>query len=281
MSIGIGTAQFGMDYGISNYDGKTPFAETEKILLYAANNKIEVLDTAAEYGDSEDTIGKIVSDNKYNFNIITKVSKEANIDNDVENSLKKLRLESIYGVLIHNTSVLFDSRRKDIYKKLLSKKHSGAIQKIGVSVYTPEETMAILKNFDIDIIQIPSSICDQRFVRSGVIDILKNNNIEIHVRSIFLQGLYFLYPSRMPGGFEDIKKKLIELDNISFDSGVSKTKLIVEYAKSLHVDRIIVGVNNVRQLKEIHECYMSDVIDVDFRRFSLEKDIIDPRVWRQ
>jgi len=279
--IAIGTAQFGLDYGISNSSGKTTYNEVEKILKHAKRVGIRLLDTAREYGDSEQTIGQIVSkyNNKQFFDVVTKVSKDANIDSDTKKSLHMLSTKKVYGLLIHNTSVLFDANGKEIYRDLENKKYNGSVGKIGVSVYTPEETERILNNFDIDIIQIPSSILDQRFINSGMIERLKEQEVEIHVRSIFLQGLYFMSPNDIPEHFGPIKDKLIQIDNTAHELGVSKTKFVVDYAKSLGVDKIVVGVNNLEQLMEIVSGYAYEDVDVDFKRFSLDDKLIDPRSW--
>jgi aryl-alcohol dehydrogenase-like predicted oxidoreductase len=278
MNIAIGTAQFGLDYGISNYDGKTVFEETKKILKYAQGVGIDLLDTAREYGDCEQTIGKIIREGNCKFKIVTKVGKEANIDEDVAESMCMLSLKRVHGVLIHNTGVLFGNSGKKIYRRLESKKHGGLVEKIGVSVYTPDETKKVLDNFDIDIIQIPSSILDQRFINSGMIDTLKEKNIEIHVRSVFLQGLYFMSP--VPVGFDSIKDDILQIDGVARDLGVSKLKLMIDYAKSLKVDKIIIGVNCLKQLEEIVGEYNKKDSLIDFSQFSSDNRLIDPRLWK-
>jgi aryl-alcohol dehydrogenase-like predicted oxidoreductase len=278
MNIAIGTVQFGLDYGISNYDGKTAFEETKKILKYAEEVGIDLLDTAREYGDCEQTIGKIIHEDNCKFKIVTKVGKEANIDEDVEESMRMLSLKKVHGILIHNTGVLFSDGGKKIYRRLESKKRDGLVERIGVSVYTPDETRKILDNFNIDIIQIPSSILDQRFVSSGVLDTLKEKNIEIHVRSVFLQGLYFMSP--VPAGFSSIKNEILRVNNAARDLGVSKLKLMVDYAKSIKVDKIIIGVNCLKQLKEIVDEYSKKDSLIDFSQFSSDNKLIDPRLWK-
>ena len=279
MSIAIGTAQFGLNYGISNLLGRTSFNEAKRIIEYAKLSKINFIDTAREYGNSEEVIGKIISNNNQNyFNIITKVSKSSDIESDINKSLEMLSMHSVYGVLIHNTNMLFGPEGKSIYRDLVDKKQKGLVKKVGVSVYTPKETKKILENFDIDIIQIPSSILDQRFVNSGTIEMLKEKNIEIHVRSIFLQGLYFMSPN-IPDCFSSIKEKLMQVDEAAQHFNISKVKLIIEYAKSLDVDKIVVGVNNLNQLIEIHKEYNSEKIDINFNSFSLDNKLVDPRFW--
>jgi aryl-alcohol dehydrogenase-like predicted oxidoreductase len=277
MKIAIGTAQFGLDYGISNNDGRTVPSETRRILEYAGEVGIDLLDTAREYGDCEKIIGNIISEEKRDFKIVTKVGKEANIDEDVLESMSMLSLQNVYGILIHNTGVLFGDNGKEIYRKLESKKDSGLAEKIGVSVYTPEETMKILDNFNIDVIQFPTSILDQRFLNSGVMNVLKEKNIEIHVRSIFLQGLYFM--SLIPSYLGSLEDEVTQISNTARDLGISKLKLMIDYAKSLNVDKIVIGVNCLEQFKEIVSEYNKEDTVIDFKQFSSDSKLVDPRFW--
>ena len=57
--ISIGTAQFGLDYGISNQRGKVPFSDVENIIELAYSRGIDKLDTASAYGKSEKVLGEI------------------------------------------------------------------------------------------------------------------------------------------------------------------------------------------------------------------------------
>ena len=72
MKLGLGTVQFGMNYGMSNLRGRTPPAEVDHILRLAADNGVQVLDTAAVYGDSEVVLGKLLAPD-HDFRIVTKI----------------------------------------------------------------------------------------------------------------------------------------------------------------------------------------------------------------
>ena len=198
--LSLGTVQFGMPYGISNRTGRIPKEEAFKILQYAHENGIDTLDTAYSYGESEERIGDFIAASGRNFNI---VSKAPHLDkhgvSDIEGycleTLKRLRKKNIYGYLIHK----FDDivRHKNQWSKLESLKRKGLVRKIGVSLYNPQDLEYLLSNDTrIDIIQFPYSVFDRRF--EGYFALLKEKNIEIHVRSVFLQGFVFLKPDDLP-----------------------------------------------------------------------------------
>ena len=70
----LGTAQFGMKYGINNKIGKIEKNEIMKILNFCKKNNINYFDTASVYGESENKLGNYLKTNNNNFKIITKYS---------------------------------------------------------------------------------------------------------------------------------------------------------------------------------------------------------------
>ena len=190
MKLSIGTVQIGLDYGISNQVGKVAFNEVQKILTFAKKHNITYLDTAMAYGLSEEVIGLYrKKNNDKDFKIITKIpdTKHSTISiNDMlEHALIRLSCDHVYALLLHTA----ENINKSTYAQLLSLKEQGKIKKLGVSVYSPEQAFLIAKNFNIDLIQLPLNIFDQRFIESGCLQFLKDKGIEIHTRSLFIQGL--------------------------------------------------------------------------------------------
>ena len=186
----IGTAQFGLDYGITNHDGQVPINEVKKILNFAKKNNINTLDTASNYGNSEDVLGKIcVGD----YHIITKTTSLKNGANEViknfHHSLKKIKKTKVKGLLVHNIEEVKDSQFSVVFKQLNELKRQGLVEKIGFSTYTPKQIDFLLNNFDFDLVQLPFNVFDNRLIQGGQLKALKKKKIEIHARSIFLQGL--------------------------------------------------------------------------------------------
>lgn len=193
----IGTAQFGMTYGIANKSGQTDYDEIDKIVKYAIENNIRYFDTAQSYGECETVLGKAVSklSNNDNIRIISKLSPDFQksspeiIIESVKSSLKRLNVRSLYGFLAHRAEAIhFDSflSAMEILKK------DGLVFKTGVSVYTPEQALGVMNRSEVNILQIPFNILDKRWLDKGIIEKAKENNIQLFFRSIFLQGLIFL-----------------------------------------------------------------------------------------
>ena len=203
--IALGTVQFGIDYGINSTEGQVQPNQVERILRYARSKGINLLDTAPAYGSSEKVLGQIGTEN---FKVVTKTrhfdSLEINdsdvnlLNNDFYNSLKNLRQDSVYGVLVHNADDLLKSGSEKIFKQLQKLKHAKKIVKIGVSVYDHSQLQTILDNFDVDLVQLPFNILDRRMVDSGMLAKLQEKDIEVHARSIFLQGLLLMSEQNRP-----------------------------------------------------------------------------------
>ena len=192
MKLALGTAQFGIPYGISNRNGIVNRDEVKKIIYNSYRVGIDTIDTAKNYGNCEELLGEI---GVKKFKVITKLSNlnKKNIDlkstdfRKYFGSLKKLKLDTLYAVLIHDPDFSKNSNYKYIFEELEKFKNKGNIIKIGVSVYNPEELEDIINNFNIDIAQIPLNLVDRRFEKVGLLNKLQNKKIEIHSRSTFLR----------------------------------------------------------------------------------------------
>lgn len=249
--IVLGTAQFGMDYGINNKRGKIPLSEAYKILNLAIESKIDTLDTAVSYGESEEVLGKLMKGSVYEWKIISKLPecKNSQVEAIVDTSLKKLNITKLYGCLIHS----FDSYKRDmrIWDGLERLKADSKITKIGFSLYYPKELEFILqKNIRIDLVQLPFNIFDQRFL--SYLPQLKEKGIELYARSVFLQGLVFKDPKELGGYFDPIRKKIEELKYLSMESEIPIFALCLNFVLMTNdIDKVVAGVDNLLNLREI------------------------------
>ena len=205
----IGTAQFGQKYGVTNNEAPVDAEEAKKILRLAKNNHISSIDTAQNYGDSEQVIG-YCSEISKDFKIITKLGKfdaiESNektikehLEKILEISMKRLRADKLEGLLLHEPSVLKKKGGDVVVDWLKKKKREGQIRKVGISIYEACD----LRENDlewIDIIQAPYSIYDQRVLDSsnGLKKKITEGNIELHVRSIYMQGVILQNSENIP-----------------------------------------------------------------------------------
>jgi len=281
MKLGLGTVQFGLKYGINNTVGKTDLKEVEKILQRAKSSSISLIDTAADYGDSEENIGMLIGKDPY-FSIVTKLSKGSGTVESLKNSLKKLKRTNVYGLLIHDFQQYISNPAA--WEEMSTLKAEGSVVKIGFSLYLPEQLEFLINHrSSFDIIQVPYSILDQRFER--YFKELKKEGVEIHVRSVFIQGLVFQPAKDLHPFFKPIKEKIQKLNELSELSGKSIQSLCLNFAYSnSEIDKIIIGVDSDENLKRNLE-----VIDQSIHASEMEilrslqehdEEMILPYKWR-
>ena len=283
MKLVIGSAQIGMIYGLFN-DKKISKKEFKKIEKLVTKSNINFIDTASKYGNSENIIG---NSKLKNLNIITKIKLPKNkniyvknwVQKEISKSLKKLKINKIYGVLIHDYRDLLGRYGKKYMLSLQELKRKNIIKKIGISVYESREIKKIWKFWIPDIIQVPFNALDTRILDSGWIDILKKFKVKIFVRSIFLQGLLI----NENNYFKISKNHKIILNkfrNWCYKNNISLPQACLHFVKQFKkIDYLVVGFNNYNQLKEIINVFKKKQIIIP-NNFSTNKiNLIDPRRW--
>ncbi|QIL77819.1 aldo/keto reductase [Hymenobacter sp. HDW8] len=248
--LALGTAQFGLAYGINNNVGKPASAIVAEILLEAANAGITTLDTAAAYGDSETVIGTELAAHALTFELITKVgaAPRPNVTRQIDDSLARLRQSTIHGVLFHSFTAL--QQHPDAYDALLDARASGRIKCVGVSLYHPWEAEWLLdKGWPLDIVQVPFNALDQRF--APLMPELAHQGIQVHARSAFLQGLLLRQPATVPPFFEPLRPKLELLHRIANEIQVPLAAALLLFAAyTPGVARVVIGVDSRVNLRE-------------------------------
>ena len=248
MKLALGTVQFGVNYGVNNKIGIPSYLEISSILDYAYKNGINTLDSASAYGSAEIKIGKLT---EHEFNIVSKFSNTNSIedfDKQLFKTLKSINKESIYGYLAHNSDILFSN--PDLWNHLKFQKSKGVIKKIGYSLYTTEQLEKLFElNMLPDLVQIPYNLLDRKFEKYFIQ--LKKIGVEIHTRSTFLQGLFFLNLDNLPPRFELLRNELTELKKICHTSQITMAELALNFVNcNPNIDKILIGVDSLVQLKD-------------------------------
>ena len=108
----------------------------------------------------------------------------------------------------------------------------------------------------------------------------KKNKIEIHVRSIFLQGILLLKHNLLPKKLKKLNKKLMVWKNWLKKNKFSSLQVCLSFVLNQHqLDGIVVGCNNTNQLNQILKLKK---IKNNFSLPNLnirDKKLIDPREW--
>ena len=279
----LGTAQFGMKYGISNSSGEIKLDEVFKILNFLRKKNITSLDTARSYNSSEKKIGEYFKKTKKKFDVITKFSFKNN--NSVENQFVKSFKMLGYTpntILAHNYK---DYMNPKFHRQIDILKEKYPITNIGVSLYNVFELNKILDYKKPDLVQIPINILDKRFLDPKILKKLKKKSIKILGRSIFLQGLFFKKPKFIFKNFKGVKNKFLKILKIAEHEKMSLAELSLNWAFHLkEVDNIILGIDSLSHLKK-----NLDIINKRISKESFEQikkinlnnnNILRPYLWR-
>jgi aryl-alcohol dehydrogenase-like predicted oxidoreductase len=287
--LALGTVQFGLDYGVTHDGGRVAESEIRKILADAQAAGIDTLDTAAGYGDSEDVLGRI--DAGRSFRIITKtIASGAATISDPGNdriearffqSLEKLAIPSVDGVLVHAVGDLLAPSGDKLWKRMESWRAQGLVQRIGISVYDRAETDAVLARFSPDLVQLPLNALDQRLLRDGTMKRLTNRGIAIHVRSLFLQGLLLQDPAHCPARLSQTLPLLKNWWFTCHDRDVSPLAAALGFGLDIPgIERIVVGVHSAAHLREIIAATQTSVTGLDWAALAThDTAAVDPRRW--
>ncbi len=265
----LGTAQLGMDYGAANKTGQPPLEKSCAIVKAAWDNGVRYFDTARSYGSAESVLGKVF-DNLGIRNKVFIISKipgeisrttEARVLNGIEESLRELKVNRLYGLFLHDPKNLlsWNSQAEKIIKKI---KKTGMAERIGVSVYTYNDALKVLRSDAFDMVQMPFNIFDQSFSREGVSALARKKRKLVFVRSIFLQGLLLMDASQLKGRFRRFAEYLAKRDNLCREFGLNRKELAIGYVKKRAGGaHIIFGAETSRQV--------IDTVDI-FSRITLE-----------
>lgn len=257
----LGTAQFGLNYGINNSLGKPSEKQVFEMLDYASDCGITVLDTADAYGNASEIIGKYICKNPRKFIINTKFIIEGlNIKKQLEASLAMLNSEFINVYFYHNFNDFI--KYPEFQDQLLSMKATGQIQKIGLSVYENNEFKIACESDWIDVIQFPYNLLDNVSQKDDLISFAKNMGKELQVRSVFLQGLFFKSLTDLPPNLMPLKPYLESIQDIALQYQISVEQLALSYVlQQTKIDNVIIGVDSIHQLKK--NIKMSKIVITD------------------
>lgn len=291
--IGMGTVQFGVDYG---YTKKKTQPEVDQILKIAHEKKINYLDTASEYGDSEKKIGAYLAKHPKEFTIFTKLKRIHEMAGQTQECLKDAMWTSVYqsmsnlGVpyidflLLHQTEKQIIANPA-VFRNLDDMKMKGLVKGIGVSVYTPDEVDYVMKEYGatVDFFQIPVNIFDRRFNR--IIDMLYEKKIGMIGRSTFLKGIIPCSNDLIPEGLKEIIPYKNRLRQAAATMGLSDKELALLYVTcDKRISSTILGIDTIEELEEdieiiINKSGLYRLMDDSDGLEIKDTFLIDPRRW--
>lgn len=284
--LALGTVQFGLPYGVANKFGKVSQVEAAKILAEAKMSSVDTLDTAISYGESEKVLG---SSNLSGFKVITKLPVFTGkisemprwFENHLTSSLNRMRLDQIDGLMLHNSSQLLENYGDNLYKLLEKAKHDGRVKRIGISIYDPNELTPLFDRYNLDLIQAPGSVFDRRIIFSGWLKKLNKAKVDIHLRSIFLQGLLLMPKEKRSSQFNQWAFLFQKWQEWLLETNQSALDSCVQYALSLKgIEKIVVGVDSLSQFKSIVQAFKRSYVEPPHDLFSDDEMLLNPFLWK-
>jgi len=287
MKLALGTVQFGLNYGIANHGGQVSQAEAGRILALAAARGIDMLDTAIAYGDSEQALGQL---GVAEWQIVTKLPSmpddckdvAAWVETQISGSLARLGVAHLHAVLLHRPDQLFGPQGAQLLAALKHLKEQGVTRKIGVSVYSPDELERLFNAMDFDLVQAPLNILDRRLMDSGWAQRLKGLGVELHARSVFLQGLLVMPASRRPAKFTRWAALWSEWERWLTETGLTPLQACLNYALAIpEVDKLVIGVDGADHLHEILAVINRPLPGLPDWPRAIDPDLVHPARWSQ
>lgn len=289
--LGLGTAQFGAWYGVSNRSGRPSEQEIGAIIEAAVANGMGTLDTAAAYGDAESLIGRCLPAN-HGLRIVTKVGPfpeqrfeqrhQQKLLDDVARSLDRLRVDHVHGLLIHHASDFCKPGAEYLIAGLKEAKAWGWAKRIGGSVYGAKDLATMEARFQPDLVQLPLNVLDRRLLDAGHLVRLKSLGTEIHARSAFLQGLLLIAPDQLPAYFAPVSGALADIASRWGHEQVDALAGCLGFVfQQSEVDAVIVGCNRRAEVEEI----VAAVASLAGRRMEFgsaapaDVKYLDPSLW--
>jgi aryl-alcohol dehydrogenase-like predicted oxidoreductase len=276
--LGLGTVQFGQAYGVSNTTGQVPLEEVQAMLARAAGQGVAVLDTAANYGQAEEVLAQC---DTRAFRI---VSKTASAKNGVAAVIARARqsvqsLGKVDVLLVHAVADLKGPDGDELWRALRGLKEQGAVGAIGISAYVADDPAALAGRFRPDVMQLPFSLLDQRLLQDGSLARLKALGVEVHARSLFLQGLLFM--ETVPETLRDAAPLLARVRQHIASAHVTPLVAALGFVLSRpEIDVAVVGATSRHELDEILTAARAPLPALDWAACALDDArILTPSLW--
>jgi len=283
--LALGTAQFGLPYGVANQSGQVSLEEVALILDAARQAGVHTLDTATAYGDSEAVLG--LQDLK-GFSIVTKLSSvpadcadvSGWVESQLYSSLERLGVSSVDGLLLHRPSQLLGEYGEALFHVLQRLRVQGLVRRIGVSVYSPEELDLLCQRYHFDLIQAPFNIIDKRLANSGWLDRLPLESIDLHVRSIFMQGLLLMGYGERPAKFARWNSLWAKWQSWLSETNQSPLQACLRHALAAsQIEKVVVGVDSLAQWQGILRATAGDCPVVPAELECADIELLNPSLW--
>ena len=290
----LGTAQFGLPYGITNQDGQVGEPEARALLAMAAAAGLTLLDTAQAYGNAESVLGRTMPTG-HSFQIISKLPAQNQHgftasdlqvwDQAFEKSRVSLDTPSLDALLLHSAGDLRKPGGEYLVEWLVNLREQGLVNRLGVSIYRPEDLYGVAPEL-LNLVQLPMSLYDQRLLADGTIARLRSQGCAVHARSLYLQGLLLTPTCNWPAWINPATRRHhAKLELLATDRGCSLLQLALGFAAAQEdLEAVVIGVCSCHELQQLLQGWkqITPWRNEEWRTFELpDSTILDPRQWPQ
>jgi aryl-alcohol dehydrogenase-like predicted oxidoreductase len=297
----LGTVQLGMSYGIANKSGQPDRQKSFDILETALKCGINAFDMASDYGTAEEVVGEYLLTLPKDVDkplLITKFSiqQDGNLTDEgiekqirvfVGDAIRRLQTKKLPIFLLHRVEdmYLYGSSISKALHKLINE---GLIGRAGVSVYNGSDVEKMLEDDLYEVVQIPMNIIDHRLIKSGVIGKLRQKGIIVFVRSVFLQGLFFLNPDELAPNMKDAREPLLQLRQLADEEGISVAQLALSYIRDMDgIASLVIGAEKPDQVRSNAELINTPKLSANIRNkidgmfLNVPNHVLNPSVWNR
>jgi aryl-alcohol dehydrogenase-like predicted oxidoreductase len=281
--LGFGAAQFRLG-GPQVARGRTPEAEVGEILSIAARTGLTVFDTSVGTTYAEEVIGQQLP-RPCRFRVVIKTARADRgpdyVEAEARATLRRLDLPRAEAVIVQSAGDLFGPHGDDVWARLLKLRDEGLFELVGVSVFASDDPVGIVKRFKPDIVQAPASLLDQRLLVDGTLATIAEWGVEVQLRSIFLQGLLFLPPDRIPGPLKGAASRLSRARRMIAEGRSDPLQAALGFALSRpEATSVVVGIASAAELQAIIAAALSPPPDLDWTEMALDEETaLDADRW--
>ena len=252
--LGLGAAQFCANDGATTR-GRSQETEVRDMLAAAIRAGLGVLDAGSASPRAELTMGAILPRPAPMAMLVRSVRGDRGpdfVEQEARACLARLGLSRARAIVVQSASDLFAPSGAALWDRLKALRDAGLFEQVGVSVYASDDPVGVSRRFKPDLVQAPASLLDQRLLLDGSLMAVKAMGIEVHLRSIFLNGLLFLPPDRVPAQLKGAAGSLSRARRMIAEGRSDPLQAALGFALSRpEADAVIVGAGTAAELTAV------------------------------
>ncbi len=271
--LGLGTSQFGLDQP-PGPRGKPREAEARDILSIAGRSGMTVVEVARGSASADNLLrGALPQPNAFRVTL-SAVRPDRGpdvVEAELRAQMLRLGLERVDTIVAPSATDLFSPLGPQLWDRLKKLKDEGVCQRIGVPVYASDDPVGVARRFKPDVMQAPASLLDQRLLLDGTLATIAEMGIEVHLRSIFLNGVLFLPPDRAPSHLKAAAGRISRARRLIAEGKSDPLQAALGFALTRpEASHVLVGVTSAAEMSAVVAAAMSPPPDLDWDEMAID-----------